>query len=64
MAVSKKQQACVNNYVRRHYDKLLLTMPQGEKDVIKRLAADAGLSVNAFILRAVRACYPSDISEP
>lgn len=53
MAVSKAQQKAVNKYVREKYDKLLLTMPKGEKDIIKAHAAAQGESVNGFIGRAI-----------
>lgn len=53
MAVSKAQQKAVNKYVREKYDKLLLTMPKGRKDIIKARAESKGESVNAFINRAI-----------
>ena len=52
MAVSKAQQKAVNKYVREKYDKLLLTMPKGRKDIIKAHAEAQGESVNSFINRA------------
>ena len=53
MAVSKAQQKAVNKYVREKYDKLLLTMPKGRKDIIKAHAESQGESVNGFITRAI-----------
>lgn len=53
MAVSKAQQKAVNKYVRDNYDKLLLTMPKGRKDIIKTHAEAHSESVNAFINRAI-----------
>lgn len=53
MAVSKAQQKAVNKYVREKYDKLLLTMPKGRKDIIKAHAEAQGESVNSFINRAI-----------
>ena len=53
MAVSKAQQKAVNKYVREKYDKLLLTMPKGRKDIIKDHAEAQGESVNSFINRAI-----------
>lgn len=54
MPVSKKQQACVTKYVKAHYDRISVTVPQGKLDIIKAHAAklDEG-SVNAFINRAI-----------
>lgn len=54
MAVSKKQQACVNKYVKNNYDRINFTVPKGQKDVIKQAAENAGESVNAYIYEAVR----------
>ena len=54
MAVSKKQQACVNRYMKANYDRINLTVPKGQKDAIKEHADiyDKG-SVNGFIQRAI-----------
>ena len=54
MAVSKAQQASVNKYVKSNYDRINVTMPKGEKEVIQGYAAAQGESVNGFIVRAVR----------
>ena len=53
MAVRKKQQACVNKYIKNHYDRINLTVPAGKKEVIQRKAEKNGESVNAFINRAI-----------
>lgn len=55
MAVSKKQQACVNRYMARHYDRLALTVKKGRKDQIKGKADSNGESVNAYINRLIDA---------
>ena len=52
MAVSKKQQASVHKYVREHYDRISLTVPQGKKELIRMHAQSQGESLNAFIIRA------------
>lgn len=53
MTVSKKQQASVNKYVKANYDRINVTMPKGQKDVLKEHAESRGESVNAFINRAI-----------
>lgn len=53
MAVSKKQQASVNKYVKENYDRVNVTFSKGRKDVIKAHAEARGESVNAFINRAI-----------
>lgn len=54
MAVSKKQQACVNRYISKAYDRINFVVPKGEKDRIKSTAEAAGKSVNGFIWEAVQ----------
>lgn len=54
MAVPKANQRAVNKYVKANYDRINVTMPKGEKEVIQGYAATAGESVNGFIVRAVR----------
>lgn len=53
MSVSKAQQRAVNKYVANNYDRVLVTMPKGQKDIIKAHAEARGESVNAFIGRAI-----------
>lgn len=53
MPTSKAQQRAVNKYVANNYDRVLVTMPKGEKDRIKAHAESRGESVNGFIGRAI-----------
>ncbi len=53
MPVSKAQQRAVNKYVKDKYDRILLTMPKGQKEIIQAHAEAQGESVNGFINRAV-----------
>ena len=53
MPVSKKQQASVTKYVKEHYDRISVTVPQGKKDDIRKHAEDRGESINGFINRAI-----------
>ena len=53
MPVSKKQQASVHKYVREHYDRISVTVPQGKKDAIRDHAEAQGESINGFINRAI-----------
>lgn len=53
MTVSKKQQANVTRYVAKHYDQIKITVPKGERDRYKALAARLCLSVNQLFIQAV-----------
>lgn len=63
MAVSKKQQACVNRYMKAKYDRINLTVPKGDKETIKAHADkfDGG-SVNGFIQRAIKETMERDMT--
>lgn len=43
-----------NNYIKNNYDRINITVPKGEKAVIKELAAAAGESVNGYIYKAIQ----------
>ena len=45
-----------NNFGREHYERINLAVPKGMKDIIKALASDKGMSVNAYIQDLVRNC--------
>ncbi len=51
--ISKKQQACVNRYIEKTYDRINLTVKKGKKEIIKAHAEAQGKSVNEFINRAI-----------
>ena len=52
--VSKNQQGCVNRYIAAAYDRINLTVPKGQRDVIKAHAESLGESVNGYIWRIIR----------
>jgi len=51
--ISKAQQDAVNKYIKGNYDRVNLTVPKGDKDIIKAHALSKGESLNAFIYRAI-----------
>lgn len=63
MAVSKAQQKAVNKYVKEKYDRVNVTFPKGQKEIIKAHADKRGESVNAFIQRAVSETMQRDTQE-
>lgn len=64
---SKKQQACVTRYVSAHYDQIKITVPKGQRERYKTLAARLGVSVNQLFVQAVEnyiADHVAELSEP
>ena len=64
MAVSKAQQKAVNKYVKDNYDRILITVPKGRKDIIKSVADAHGESVNGYIQRAIDERMERDAATP
>lgn len=62
MPVSKAQQRATAKYEAKAYDKLLLRLQKGRKDVIQAHAAAQGESVNGFINRAIDSQMDRDAS--
>ena len=61
--ISKKQQACVNRYISKSYDRINLTVPKGQKEKISAHAEARGESVNGFIKRAIEETLKRDCGE-
>lgn len=53
MAVSKAQQKAQNKWIAKAYDRVNLTLPKGQKEVVQAHATAQGESVNGFIGRAI-----------
>lgn len=51
--VSKAQQRAVQKYVKNNYDRVLLTLPKGKREEIRKYAEMEDKSMNAFIIQAV-----------
>jgi predicted HicB family RNase H-like nuclease len=51
--MGKTSAAVKNRYNDKTYDRINLTVPKGDKDIIKFHAESRGESVNAFINRAI-----------
>lgn len=51
--ISKAQQKAVNKYVKNNYDRINVTFPKGQKEIITQSATAAGESVNGYIKKAV-----------
>jgi len=44
-----------NQFEREHYDRLTILVPKGKKEVIKKAAADSGMSMSELIMDALSA---------
>ena len=53
MAVSKAQQKAQNKWIAKAYDRVNLTLPKGQKEVVQAHATARNESVNGFIGRAI-----------
>ncbi len=51
--ISKAQQKAVNKYVKKNYDRINVTFPKGQKEILREHAKNQNESVNAFIVRSV-----------
>lgn len=58
--VSKAQQKAVNKYVKNNYDRINVTFPKGQKEILKNHVLSTGESVNAFIVRSVNETLQRD----
>ena len=64
MTVSKAQKAATAKYEAKTYDKVLLRMPRGRKEIIQAHAESHSESVNGFINRAIDEAIERDESAP
>lgn len=49
-----------NDYIARTYDRINLTVPKGQKEIIQAHAESKGESVNGFINRAIAEAMERD----
>lgn len=62
--ISKAQQKAVHKYVKNNYDRLELTVPKGQKDIIKAAAESAGESLNTYVRNAINQRMERDATDP
>ena len=63
MPASKAQQRAQNKWITKTYDRINLTVPKGQKDVIQAHASALGESVNGFIGRAISEAMERDAAK-
>jgi len=64
VTVSKAQKAATAKYEAKTYDKVLVRMPKGRKEIIQAHAEAHSESVNGFINRAIDEAIERDESAP
>lgn len=61
--VSQAQQRAVQKYVKNNYDRVVLTLPKGKRDEIKRYAELDDKSMNAYIVQAIEEKIQGDMQK-
>ena len=56
----KNSPESINRYIAKAYDRINLTVPKGQKEIIKTHAESRGESVNAFLNRAAQETMERD----
>lgn len=61
--MAKTSSTAKNRYIEKNYDRINLTMPKGEKEVVTAHAAKKGESVNGFINRAIKETIAREVDQ-
>lgn len=64
MPASKAQQAATARYEEKAYDKVLVRLPKGQKEIMQAYAEAHSESVNGFINRAISEAMESEKAAP
>jgi len=48
-ADKKRESEYINAYMKENYDRIVMMRTKGDKDKIKKLASDRGVSLNEFL---------------
>lgn len=59
-----KQSQYITDFQKENYDEFKVRMPKGSKEIIKTLAKENHLSVNALITQSIEKTYKIDLSNP
>ena len=60
MTASKAQQKAGQKYVSNNYERVVVTFKKGEKEPVQAAAEAAGVSMNKYIVDAVKARVAAD----
>lgn len=53
MPVSKAQIKATSKYESKNYDKILLRLPKGKRELVRAAAGSTGESLNGYITKAI-----------
>lgn len=53
MSVSEAQKKATTNYQRNNYDRILLRVPKGKRDEIKKQAENKKMTVNQYLIHLI-----------
>lgn len=60
MAVPKANQRAVTKYIRNNYDEVKIRVYKGQREILQQVAEQQGISVNAYVSRAMRQAMEQD----
>lgn len=60
--MSRPSALSINKYQSKAYDRIILLIKKGDKNLIKAKADEQGISMNKLIFDAVDRCYPGMLS--
>ena len=63
MPVSEAQKRATAKYEQQNYDKVLLRLEKGRRDIIKAHAEARGESINGFVSRAIDEAISRDVND-
>ena len=68
MAQSKAHIKATNKYISKAYDRVNLTLPKGQKEIIREYAEAHGMSLNGYINKLISEdmgeALSTDVAEP
>ncbi len=55
MAYTEAQNKATQKYIKNNYDRIMITVPKGERDKYKAYAKSKGISLNALFINLIEA---------
>lgn len=48
------QKRYINEYNAQHYDKVILRLPKGQREIVKAYASEKGMSLNSYLVALIK----------